>query len=596
MKNRLRFIFVLLVALPLALVVGLGLRISRTERENVRHRIRDLILSRLDEIDREIDALIAQREHECLNMSAFSSLTPAQLRQMSRDSSLIRQYFQLDAEGALIYPTAPELARTWYPMSDGARPGIMPQYFVVETDLQDGTPAPSKGRTEFYARDAEDQLQPLPPDALTADEFGFLQRTREIRQRRTPPFGVATPMVEALQQKVQRDYSVSLPVNAALESDWLTWFSDTGLNAIFWWHDSGGGVAGAELNTVRLMADIVALLPADAPDSQALSDGRIVLADERGRAIYQWGAYQPAEGEAPQAERALSAPLGAWTLKQYASSEALGGAFGRSTAFNILSGLLVAMLGLSALAVYFYRENDRELREARARVSFVNQVSHELKTPLTSIRMYAEMLEGDLDDGDATQRRRLEVIVSESQRLSRLIANVLTFGRRSRDGLRLNRSPGLVHEVVANVIRQFEPVLARKGIRIDCQGTTPREAEFDRDAMEQILGNLLGNAEKYAVDAERVCIHIEQDGQWVRLVVADDGPGIPAKERERIFEPFHRISNKLTDGVTGTGIGLTIARDLARLHGGDLTLEPSVKGACFRLVVEARPTESGEPQ
>jgi signal transduction histidine kinase len=245
------------------------------------------------------------------------------------------------------------------------------------------------------------------------------------------------------------------------------------------------------------------------------------------------------------------------------------------------------------LAVYFYRENDRELREAKARLSFVNQVSHELKTPLTSIRMYAEMLENDLNEGDETQRRRLEVIVSESQRLSRLIANVLTFGRRNRNGLRLNWSAGLVDEVVANVVRQFEPVLARKGIRIDCQGTASREAEFDRDALEQMLGNLLGNAEKYAVGAERVRIDIEQDGRWVRLVVADDGPGIPAKEQKCIFEPFYRISNKLTDGVTGTGIGLTIARDLARLHGGDLTLEPSEKGASFRLVVETRPTESG---
>ncbi len=111
----------------------------------------------------------------------------------------------------------------------------------------------------------------------------------------------------------------------------------------------------------------------------------------------------------------------------------------------------------------------------------------------------------------------------------------------------------------------------------------PRPFVHDADAVAQILGNLLGNVEKYAAADRRVDVATGQDPRSAELQVRDYGPGVPAALRERVFKPFFRVRDDLTEGVSGTGIGLGIARDLARLHGGDLRLEDAAPGARFVL-------------
>jgi signal transduction histidine kinase len=233
------------------------------------------------------------------------------------------------------------------------------------------------------------------------------------------------------------------------------------------------------------------------------------------------------------------------------------------------------------------------MREAQQRVTFVNQVSHELRTPLTNIRMYAELLEGDLPDEDEKPRRHLSVIVSESQRLSRLIGNILNFSRRKRNALRLRASAGIVDELVESVLANFSAAFDACGIKVDFDGQAGRTVRLDRDAVEQILGNLFNNVEKYAASGGLLAVRTRHDGDQTVITVSDRGPGIPLRQRERIFSPFHRISNKVTDGVAGTGIGLSIARDLARLHGGDLVALDVEQGAAFELRISTPPVAEG---
>jgi signal transduction histidine kinase len=247
------------------------------------------------------------------------------------------------------------------------------------------------------------------------------------------------------------------------------------------------------------------------------------------------------------------------------------------------AGMTALVLALVGLASYFYRESTREMRDAAQRVSFVNQVSHELKTPLTNIRMYAELLEQRLPEGDGVATQHLNVIVSESQRLSRLIGNVLTFARKQNDKLTLHPSVGNVDTCIQFVLDHFRAVLESKGVSIVFNGGANALVEFDRDALEQILGNLFSNVEKYAASGGLMEVTSRQNGPSTWITVKDSGPGIPKGQEERIFDPFHRLSNKLSDGVTGTGIGLSIARDLARKHGGDLKALASTAGAQFEL-------------
>jgi signal transduction histidine kinase len=246
------------------------------------------------------------------------------------------------------------------------------------------------------------------------------------------------------------------------------------------------------------------------------------------------------------------------------------------------------------LAGFFYRESTRELREAATRVNFVNQVSHELKTPLTNIRLYAELLAEQFEASEtvdaASAQRRLSIIVSESGRLSRLIGNVLLFAQQQRRRVELNLKPGCVDDTIQAVIQQFQPTLEAQGVATTFAAGAEALVNFDADALEQILVNLFNNVEKYAAQGKRLDIASRQDGQRTTILVADAGPGIPPAERDRIFQPFYRINNRL-EGPAGAGIGLSIARGLARLHQGDLRLVDSDAGAAFEVDLNTPPLE-----
>ena len=270
-----------------------------------------------------------------------------------------------------------------------------------------------------------------------------------------------------------------------------------------------------------------------------------------------------------------------WTL-QYYSSLATGSG---SMPVNLAASLLALGTVLILLALYFYRENTRELRTASQRVTFVNQVSHELKTPLTNIRMYAEMLEDQVPQEEAKPRSYLKVITDECQRLSRLIGNVLTFAKSQRQELQLHKTPGIPDEIIRNTLDHFRPALESREFQIELNLDAALSQDVDRDLLGQILGNLIGNVEKYDSQGKYLGITSRQGNGTLEIIVQDQGPGIPASQQDDIFQPFQRLSNQLSDGVSGTGIGLSISRDLARLHGGDLTLEPSATGAKFQLTL-----------
>lgn len=238
-----------------------------------------------------------------------------------------------------------------------------------------------------------------------------------------------------------------------------------------------------------------------------------------------------------------------------------------------------------ALGWLFHRESTRAMREAQERVTFVNQVSHELKTPLTNIQLYAEMAADRAERaGDQTARRYLGVVGAETSRLSRLINNVLNLARKQRDRLTIQPRACVLDDVVSDAVSHWRPLLESREMTIDLALNAAARIVFDPDAVTQILGNLLSNVEKYAVQGRYVRIATELDATGARLIVEDRGPGIQTSKQEFIFEAFERLRSDLTEGVSGTGIGLTISRELARLHGGTLKVDPGYRdGARFVL-------------
>ncbi|NJN46044.1 MAG: ATP-binding protein [Candidatus Competibacteraceae bacterium] len=136
----------------------------------------------------------------------------------------------------------------------------------------------------------------------------------------------------------------------------------------------------------------------------------------------------------------------------------------------------------------------------------------------------------------------------------------------------------------------FRPALAEHGITVEWDAQADQRVNLDSEALEQILNNLLSNAEKYAAKGGALHITSRQTGSETILHIRDWGPGIAKREQQRIFQPFYRGDSRLNEGASGTGIGLSIARELARLHGGDVVLQPTDQGSCFAVTLRAEVT------
>jgi signal transduction histidine kinase len=259
--------------------------------------------------------------------------------------------------------------------------------------------------------------------------------------------------------------------------------------------------------------------------------------------------------------------------------------------FTLVTLLLV--LSVTLFGAYFLsRDVRRELRLAELRSRFVSAVSHELKTPLTAIRMYAETLQLGRSPDPATQTEYLETIVNESERLTRLLNNVLDFSKIERGRKEYRRSPNDLADIVAASARAWRYPLEQQRftLNVEVQDGLPPVA-VDRDAIEQAILNLLANAMKYSGDSRVIDLRLTRaDGQAV-IEVADRGVGIAADEQRRIFEQFYRVPTKENEGVPGTGLGLTLVRHIAEGHGGRVTVESAPgRGSTFAIHL---PLENG---
>jgi signal transduction histidine kinase len=531
-------LLILIVVLPLGGLTWLGLRVARDDEAALQRRFEDVFAVQLRDIDGVISRHFESLSIELRGTARQISFDPDDIRAVIRRTPQVRQVIVLDRDGLVLHPD--------------------------------------------------------PASALSLSERQFLNEAQELIQDRdlihasSGQFDASTQRPITPGELSRCGQRVSSTVGSSSPDEgWHSWYWGRGVHLIFWQRRADGSVVGLLVERGRWMADLVAALP-DTVNRQhdgvsIATTSRFRLIDSMGQSMYEWGEYEPPEVCEPLAEMAVSSPLNSWRLQAVVPESLLAGE-SRGTAFQLTTGICAAAIGLSVLAVFFWREYSREVRQASQRVSFVNQVSHELKTPLTNIRMYADLLAADLEHLDASSdgktADRLRVIVSESQRLSRLISNVLTFGRQQRETLVLRPRLVSVDEVVRRVIEQFVPTLERLNIKNELQLDAETPVRVDEDAVEQILVNLISNVEKYAADGGLLKIETCREGSSVRIVVADAGQGIPVAMQRAVFEPFVRVSSRLEDAA-GTGIGLSIARELARLHDGDLRMTDCESGASF---------------
>ena len=259
----------------------------------------------------------------------------------------------------------------------------------------------------------------------------------------------------------------------------------------------------------------------------------------------------------------------------------------RNWFFGILAVVWLAVL---AAMTALWKNLHEQVALSRKKDDFISAVSHELRTPLTSIRMYTEMLEKDWVKTDAKRREYYTTMRTESERLTRLIENVLDFSRIQRGKKRYDFTVGDVNECIGQVADTMHPYVERARFVLEKQFEEMDAFAFDRDAVVQIIINLVDNALKYAKDSQdkRIIIRTRQQKDYAVIEVEDHGPGIPRSQQKKIFDAFYRCQDESTRQNTGTGLGLALVKRFAEAHDGFVEVA-SVKptGVLFRVALNA---------
>lgn len=219
-------------------------------------------------------------------------------------------------------------------------------------------------------------------------------------------------------------------------------------------------------------------------------------------------------------------------------------------------------------------------------MDFVANVSHELKTPLTTIKSYTEtLLTGQVDDQD-TASQFLGIIDTEADRMNRLVKDLLQLSRLDYDQEKWNKKEGNLISLLKTVVTKVELTARNKNQHLNCIFDENQKimTVFDRDGIEQVLMNVLSNAIKYTQEGGRIDIDALQEGKDARLIVADNGIGIPEKELSRVFERFFRVDKARSRAMGGTGLGLAISKQIIEDHNGSIEIE-SKEGKGTRVMI-----------
>ncbi len=409
------------------------------------------------------------------------------------------------------------------------------------TALHDGRWRLTRSQYESYAADARARLgggTMEDPDAIArAEAVGWLWTNRAS-------LGPGAPR------------ALGFPSGPAL----VAWyFSGAGLNAL---------VAGRRfISTLCAAADNV----------------RCVFTDSEGRTV---------TGEAPPADAvvmAMAVTRLPWTLHVLPSAADAVAPPTRTLLLTVLGVVGAVLIG----GWYFsFRAITRELRVAQLQSEFVSAVSHEFRSPLTTLCQISEMLAQDRFQSDTSRRQSYDVLVRDADRLRRLVEGLLDFRRFEAGASAFRFEIVDISALVRGVVEDFQDRVRVDGYDIELRGAADAiHLRTDREALSRALWNLLDNAVKYSPQCRTVWVDIMRDGRRVHISVRDRGLGIPVHEQQDVFNPFVRGAESTSLRIKGTGVGLAMVRQIAEAHGGEVRLssEPG-QGSQFSLVL---PTSGG---
>ncbi len=346
------------------------------------------------------------------------------------------------------------------------------------------------------------------------------------------------------------------------------------------WRIAGGEIHGFAADTGYLekhwLADLKPLL-----DSRGV---RLFLTNPDGRRV----VGEPPSSGSRAAVRLASVTQLPWTLQVFQTSD--GGGAWQSRRALLVAGIAVLLALILTGGWFIGRTVEHELAVAKLQSDFESTVSHEFRTPLTSLCQLSELLMRGRVAGEQDRQQYYEALHGESHRLRRLVEALLNFGRLDAGKLQFHFEKLDAAVFLRQSAAEFAQGQQAHGHRIEVETHAASSLiHADRETLRCVFWNLLENAVKYSPDCDTVWVELTKKGRQVEVAVRDRGVGIPRHEQRRIFEKFVRGSAERESGIRGTGIGLAMARQIVRAHGGDVSLESEPgKGSTFRVLLPER--------
>ena len=625
--RRSAWIFLAAILLPSLALAWLAVRSARDQQVILEHQqaiisqdVTDALAKKVrDQLDDTRSAFV-QRTQKLLEKS---SSPPALARNFNRELhnswNLAEVGFAVGLNGTIYSPAS--------------RQGTVAETFRSENDRflsnRENVPVFAQNSQQTFSLDLNNAENPTAVNSQVGNMFPLTaqsQASNQIAQASRQPTAVVNPQAQMAQverqvvpQKSFAPQQSALSNTLPAESDFrkvigtdtsgaLARFLENKLRLMVWYRPPNAGslVFGAQITQQELIQSLTPLLLSPdlhrgtdaAGSNSAKSAYCLALLDDRGKPVALSRSGFTADWKHPLVATEIGETLPHWEAALYLVDPQQ---INRSAStLQLTLGFVVLTLVAAILLGGWLMAADvrRQMTLAQQKTDFVGNVSHELKTPLTSIRMFADMLaDGRVTEPDR-QSKYLRIISAESARLTRLINNVLDFARLERGVPSAEHGVCDLVAVVQEVVDTCRPHLETVGVPLALEIKAQTLGMVgDRDALAQIILNLLSNAEKYGDHEILVRVRQEKGASdfFGCVDVLDRGPGIPPKQREAIFKPFRRLHDSLASGVSGSGLGLTLARRMAQAHGGNVTYSARPGGgSCFTLAVPLSQAKSDE--
>jgi signal transduction histidine kinase len=594
-SKRLGWIFGLVVLVPGILLAVIAVRSINREEAYIEKQLEGTLLAEVVYLVSLVETELGRIERDLADSAPLDPLSDPEksLRQWRETSVLVGSTFMLSPQFEILWP------RTGGDLDEGELSflSLNSDFLSNRLEVPVFQDIAAAFKDEIVAQQPEQEKRIAGVERqLAKSQFEMDEELQERIYEQASEEGlkaqsrVLLPSAPGAEQQEQPPPSIFISRDLRLDEitkdrdqGLISRFVDNRLSLLFWKRLAGGRLVGCVLSDNRLRERLIALIP------QVYTEVRILtLVDEQGRPLVAPEESGSRDYRRPFVARELSAVLPLWEAAAYLTDpEAVTSRAGRvaRVLWALISILFVSIMVGGILVLRAVRA---EVLLARQKTGFVANVSHELKTPLTSIRMFAEMLKTDRQPSEVKRREYLSLMVSESERLTRLINNVLDFSRMEQGRKHYLRERvdllALCREMVENQRPRYEQIGFDLQLRVEPFADAALWVEGDPESLKQSLLNLLSNAEKYSEEQKAIEVVLRREESWVHIDVMDRGRGVPASQARQIFEEFYRGDDCLTAKVRGSGLGLSITRRILRDHGGDVLYLPREGGgSIFRM-------------